>query len=203
MPGHLVHFPGVATMVSKGLIAGLLAAGLLGAACGGGDAVETPTPLAQANVATATPPARQASPAESSSPPATVPPAPSVAPTSVATAPATAVATAPAPTAAGTPAPQPTSAPRASAVALTFRAFNVAFDKTTVHVAAGATVTATLQNDDSGVQHNLTFSLPGLPHGETCTGPCTETQTFTASTAGSYFFLCTIHDMVGTFVVDP
>ncbi len=86
---------------------------------------------------------------------------------------------------------------------LTFRAFNTQFDKTSVRVPSGATVTATLQNDDTGVQHNLTFSLPGLPHGDTCTGPCTATQTFTAATPGSYFFLCTIHDMVGTFVVDP
>jgi plastocyanin len=72
-----------------------------------------------------------------------------------------------------------------------------------VHVPSGATVTATLQNQDAGTDHNLTFSLPGLPHGETCTGPCTRTQTFSVSAAGSYYFLCTIHDMVGTFVVDP
>jgi plastocyanin len=68
-------------------------------------------------------------------------------------------------------------------------------------VPAGATVTATMQNDDTGVEHNLSFSLPGLPHGETCAGPCTATQTFQVTTAGSYFFLCTIHDMSGTFVV--
>jgi plastocyanin len=101
------------------------------------------------------------------------------------------------------PTPPPSLPPRPSAVSLTFRAANLAFDKTVVHVSAGATVTATLQNDDAGVEHNLTFSLPGLPHGETCKGPCTETQTFKAETAGSYFFLCTIHDMVGTFVIDP
>jgi len=119
------------------------------------------------------------------------------------TVPATSAATIAPPTPASTAAPQPTSPPRASAVSLTFRAFNTQFDKTSVHVPAGASVTATLQNDDAGVQHNLTFSLPGLPHGDTCTGPCTATQTFTVSVAGSYFFLCTIHDMVGTFVVDP
>lgn len=98
--------------------------------------------------------------------------------------------------------PQPTSPPRASSVSLTIRAANLAFDKSIVRVPAGATVTATLQNDDAGVEHNLAFGLPGLAHGETCTGPCTKTQTFTASTSGSYFFLCTIHDMAGTFVVE-
>jgi plastocyanin len=64
-------------------------------------------------------------------------------------------------------------------------------------------VTAVLQNADDGVEHNLTFSLPGLGHGSTCKGPCTASQTFVATTAGSYYFLCTLHDMVGTFVVTP
>lgn len=88
-------------------------------------------------------------------------------------------------------------------MSLTFRANNTAFDQTSVHVPAGASVTATFQNNDVGAQHNLSFSLPGLAHGDTCTGPCTATQTFTASPAGKYYFLCTIHDMVGAFVVDP
>jgi plastocyanin len=86
---------------------------------------------------------------------------------------------------------------------LRFRAADLAFDRSSARVPAGANVTAILQNDDTGVQHNLTFSLPGLPHGESCAGPCTETQVFKASTPGSYFFLCTIHDMSGTFIVDP
>ena len=69
---------------------------------------------------------------------------------------------------------------------------------------AGATVTVTMQNEDSGVDHNLAFSLPGQGLGETCTGPCTATQTFTANPAGSYFFFCSIHpEMFGTFIVDP
>jgi plastocyanin len=86
-------------------------------------------------------------------------------------------------------------------VNLTFVAKDLAFNRTSVTVAAGANVTATLQNDDTGVEHNLTFSIPGLAHGDTCAGPCTRTQTFKAPAAGSYFFLCTIHDMSGTFVV--
>ena len=88
-------------------------------------------------------------------------------------------------------------------MSLTFRAANLAFDKTSVRVPAGATVTATLQNDDAGIDHNLAFSLPGLAHGETCKGSCVRTQTFKASAAGSYYFLCTLHDMAGTFIVEP
>jgi len=94
-----------------------------------------------------------------------------------------------------------TQPPAPANVSLRFVAKDLKFDRTSVTVPRGATVTATLQNDDTGVEHNLTFSLPGLPHGETCAGPCTRTQTFQAPAAGSYFFLCTIHDMSGAFVV--
>ena len=98
--------------------------------------------------------------------------------------------------------PPPPPPPRANAVTLRFRAANLAFDRTSVSAPAGATVTAIMQNDDAGIEHNLTFSVPGLAHGETCNGPCSRTQTFTAPAAGSYFFLCTIHDMSGTFTVE-
>lgn len=97
----------------------------------------------------------------------------------------------------------PPPAPRPSAVSLRFRAANLAFDQTAVRVPAGSTVTATMQNEDTGIEHNLTFSLPGLAHGDTCAGPCVRTQTFVVPSAGSFFFLCTIHDMSGTFIVDP
>ena len=86
---------------------------------------------------------------------------------------------------------------------LRFRAADLAFDRESVRAPAGAAVTAILQNDDTGVEHNLTFSVPGLGHGDTCAGPCSRTQTFTAPAAGSYFFLCTIHDMSGAFIVEP
>jgi plastocyanin len=65
-------------------------------------------------------------------------------------------------------------------------------------------VTAVLRNNDAGIDHNLSFSAPGLDHGDTCTGPCTTTQTFTAPAPGRYDFFCTIHStMVGAFIVDP
>jgi plastocyanin len=81
---------------------------------------------------------------------------------------------------------------------------NVSFDKTEVRARAGAQVTAVLINKDGTVEHNLTFSAPGLPHGETCTGPCMATQTFTAPAPGRYNFFCNIHSsMIGDFIVDP
>ena len=86
---------------------------------------------------------------------------------------------------------------------MTVRAANLAFDTGSIRVPAGARVSATMVNEDGGIDHNLSFGVPGLPHGETCRGPCTRTQTFTApATPGSFFFLCTIHDMFGTFVVE-
>jgi plastocyanin len=80
---------------------------------------------------------------------------------------------------------------------------NEAFDKAELRARAGAQVTAVLINEDSGVDHNLSFTVTGLDHGDTCAGPCTATQTFTAPAAGSYQFFCTIHPMVGAFIVDP
>lgn len=88
-------------------------------------------------------------------------------------------------------------------MSLTVRANALAFDVKTIRVFAGTTVAATMHNEEAGVQHNLAFSLPGLAHGETCTGPCTTTQSFQVESPGSYFFLCTLHDMVGSFIVEP
>jgi plastocyanin len=89
------------------------------------------------------------------------------------------------------------------AVTIRLRAANLAFDQASVRARAGARVTAILQNEEPGVQHNLSFTVPGLPHGETCLGPCTETQTFTAPAPSRFLFFCTVHDMTGDFFVDP
>ncbi len=176
------------------------------AACSGG-ASPSPTPTA-----IITGPTRANTPTAAPTLAATATQLPRASATSTVAVPTgTAVATAPAvatqiPTTApgATSAPRPTTAPASSQTSLLFRAANNAFDKTVVHVKSGAIVTATMQNDDSGVAHNLAFSLSGLGLGETCTGPCTATQTFTASPAGPYFFFCSIHpEMVGTFIVDP
>lgn len=175
----------------------ILSSSLLFAACSGGDSAESPsTQRPQAATETVSPTAMVTAPTATATPPPTEAPSP----TPTATEPPP-TATPPAP--AATAAPQPTSAPRASAVTLTFHAANQAFDRASVSVPAGTAVTAIFQNDDAGLEHNLTFSLPGLGHGETCKGPCSTTQTFTAGTAGSYYFLCTLHNMVGTFAVTP
>lgn len=186
---------------ARRLLASGIAIALLAASCGGGES-RKPTQSAITKATQTPTTSTPRAPAATTSP--TVGSTPLGAPS--ATAAATMIvssSTAPPQGGGPTSAPEPTPPPRASSVSLTIRAANLAFDTSIVRVPAGATVTATLQNDDAGVQHNLAFSLPGLAHGETCTGPCTETQTFTATPAGSYFFLCTIHDMVGTFVVEP
>jgi len=65
-------------------------------------------------------------------------------------------------------------------------------------------MTAVLRNSDATIDHNLTFSVPLLPHGDTCAGPCTATQTFTAPAAGRYDFFCNVHSgMLGVFIVEP
>ncbi len=79
---------------------------------------------------------------------------------------------------------------------------NLAFDRASVRVKAGAQVTAVFNNIDDGVEHNLSFGAPGLAHGDTCKGPCSTTQTFTAPGPGRYFFLCTLHPMSGDFIVE-
>ncbi len=181
--------------------ASALAVVVIAAGCSGGSDDDDPAPTALATFegVTATPTvtatSAPASPtaARSATAEATPTTAPTTAPTAVPTA-------ASQPTA---PPPQPTSPPRPASVTLRFRASNISFDQTLVRAPAGASVTAIMQNDDAGIEHNLSFSLPGLPHGNTCKGPCTTTQVFTPSTPGSYFFLCTLHDMSGTFIVDP
>jgi plastocyanin len=89
-------------------------------------------------------------------------------------------------------------------VTLQVTAQSISYDKSELHVRAGAQVTAVFTNLDATVSHNLSFNVPGLPEGETCTGPCTVTRTFTAPAPGRYNFFCTIHsNMIGDFIVDP
>lgn len=188
-------------MRAMGTVAGLVALVALG--CSGGGSPETePTATVRDQSPAATPTVTVATPTAIGSATATGSTAP---PTAAATATSTTPAgPSPPPPASATPTspPAPTAPPAPSQVLITVRAFDLAFDKQTIHVPANATVTAVLQNDDEGVEHNLSFSLPGLGHGDTCRGPCNRTQTFTAPASGTFFFLCTLHDMSGTVVVD-
>jgi plastocyanin len=86
---------------------------------------------------------------------------------------------------------------------------NIAFDKSTITVPAGAQVTINFDNQDSGIPHNFSLytdssASTSIYIGDIITGPKTITYTFTApSTPGNYFFRCDVHPtiMTGTFVV--
>ena len=181
---------------------------LLLAGCGGDDparrpagtaavAGETPSTIPEATATTSPTPTPAPAPASPPSPQAT-PPSP---PPATRPPPSTPTPIPRPPPSTPTPIPRPPTAP--APVAITVRARDLAFAEASIRVSSGARVTATLVNEDAGVEHNLTFSLPGLPHGDTCAGPCTATQVFTAGPPGTYYFLCTIHSMFGQFVVDP
>ena len=94
-------------------------------------------------------------------------------------------------------------------VMIDLTAQNIAFDKTTITVPAGAEVMVNLDNRDVGVRHNFAVytdasATKSIFVGEAIAGPKTITYTFAAPvTAGSYFFRCDIHatGMTGTFVV--
>ena len=112
----------------------------------------------------------------------------------------------------GQPATQPTQKSPSGdpgAVNIQLVAKNIAFDKKTITVPAGASVTIAFDNKDSGVPHNFALyqdSSASKPifMGDMTMGPATTTYTFTApSTPGKYFFRCDAHPttMTGTFVV--
>ena len=193
----------------KWLLLGIFVAGALAsAACGGGDSKTTPaTALATSPLggsATKVPEAVSPAPNATSTAGTTAAASPATAtapPSPIATAAATAAPPTPQPVATAPPAP--TSAPPPPAVtSVTVTAENLAFDRAVIRVKAGTSLTATFVNKDVGVDHNLSFSLPGLGH-PTCLGPCTTSQTFTATQAGTFSFFCTLHaEMFGDFIVD-
>jgi plastocyanin len=100
-----------------------------------------------------------------------------------------------------------TTPPAGSTVSLLAK--NMAFDKSSITVTVGATVTVNFDNQDSGIPHNFavyTDASASTPIfiGTTITGPKTTVYTFTApSTPGNYFFRCDVHPsiMTGTLVV--
>jgi plastocyanin len=108
-----------------------------------------------------------------------------------------------------------TTSPASSsqAVVIDLVASNMAFDKNTLTVPAGVSVTINFNNKDSGIPHNFAVyqNLAGgqtkpVFVGDVITGPKTITYKFTApSSPGSYFFECDIHPqvMTGTFSVTP
>ena len=96
----------------------------------------------------------------------------------------------------------------ANAVVIDLVAQNVAFDKSTLTVKAGAQVTININNKDS-MPHNVGIYIDQsaaqvIFKGEVFTGPTTRTYSFTAPSApGTYFFRCDVHPakMTGQFIV--
>ena len=126
----------------------------------------------------------------------------------VACSPAPATTTVPTLNPTQTPTPTATPAP-GPAIAIDLVAQGMAFDKGTLTVSAGASVTLNFNNKDSGIPHNFALytnssATTQIFVGQTITGPSTTTYTFAApSTAGTYFFRCDVHPatMTGSFIV--
>ena len=86
-------------------------------------------------------------------------------------------------------------------------ALNLAFDTSTISLAAGAPATITFDNRDAGVQHNMMITTDDtlttvLFNGELITGPATIEYQIPPIDAGEYYFLCLVHPtMNGTVTV--
>jgi plastocyanin len=111
-----------------------------------------------------------------------------------------------------TPASTTTPPPTTTGVSVTVNliAKNLAFDKSSITVPAGATVTLNFDNQDAGIPHNFALytdssaNPPALFQGQIIQGAAKITYTFTApSTPGTYFFRCDVHPsmMTGSFIV--
>lgn len=86
-------------------------------------------------------------------------------------------------------------------VEFTIVARSSAWDRDRFVVPAGQQVTATIDNRDPGIPHNLHVKSPGDPKTELQEGPVTQTLRFTIDTAGDYGFVCDAHpNMTGTIV---
>jgi plastocyanin len=103
--------------------------------------------------------------------------------------------------------PATTTPPSGQSVAITLTAKNMAFDKSTITVPAGAQVTMTFINQDS-VPHNFALYTDSTASKSIFVGQIvsntTVTYKFTAPTApGTYFFRCDVHPsiMTGNFIV--
>ncbi len=112
-------------------------------------------------------------------------------------------------TVAGASTSTPTPTQGGQDVAVSLIAKNIAFDKSTITVPAGARVVMTFDNQDAGVPHNFALYTDSTARtkifaGDFVTGPKKVTYTFTApSQPGTYFFRCDVHPtvMTGSFVV--
>ena len=91
------------------------------------------------------------------------------------------------------------SGSREPITSFTIVAEDMEWDLERVIVPAGAEVTATIENRDQDMPHNLHVKSPGDPKTELESGPVTQTLRFTIDEPGSYTFVCDIHpNMTGT-----
>jgi plastocyanin len=105
--------------------------------------------------------------------------------------------------------PIDTTSTTSGGVTINLIAKNIAFDKSTITVPAGAQVTINFDNQDSGISHNFAVytdssASTSIFVGQIIAGPKTSTYTFTApSTPGTYFFRCDVHPtiMTGSFIL--
>lgn len=75
----------------------------------------------------------------------------------------------------------------------TIVAKNIEWDLDRVVVPTGKEVTATIENRDRGIPHNLHVKSPGDPKTELEKGLVTQTLRFTIDEPGSYAFVCDAH----------
>ena len=165
----------------------LLAIVMVMSACGSPEPTSSPTPTV---IATSSPTPTQTATATATSTPTTSP-----TPT---------VTISPTPTVTPTTSPTPTG----TSITIDLIADNMAFNKSTITVPAGARVTMNFDNQES-VPHNFALytnssTATMIFRGQTITND-TIVYTFTApSTPGNYFFRCDVHPitMTGTFIVE-
>jgi heme/copper-type cytochrome/quinol oxidase subunit 2 len=107
------------------------------------------------------------------------------------------------------PAVTPTPAPTTQEVTIDLTAQNMAFDKSTITVPAGAGVMINFFNKDNNVPHNFSVytdstASKAIFTGKIITGVNSAMYMFQApTTPGKYFFRCDVHPttMTGEFIV--
>jgi len=102
--------------------------------------------------------------------------------------------------------PAPTVEASFDGAQATVRAVNVAFDQSEISLPAGTPLRIILDNQDSGVPHDIRV-LDGdreLVTSATVSGPGQTEVRFGPLAPGSYRFVCTVHpNMTGTLTVTP